>query len=52
VQTCIVHLIRHSMNFASWKDRKHVARELKTVYRAADADAGMAALAEFEAGGL
>ena len=25
VQTCIVHLIRHSMNFASWKDRKHVA---------------------------
>ena len=26
VQTCIVHLIRHSMNFASWKDRKHVAK--------------------------
>jgi len=46
VQTGIVHLIRHSMNFASWKDRKHVAREVK----AADADAGLAALAEFEAG--
>lgn len=50
VQTCIVHLIRHSMNFASWKDRKHVARELKAVYRAADADAGLTALAEFETG--
>ena len=50
VQTCIVHLLRHSMNFASWKDRKHVARALKAVYRAGDAEAGLAALAEFEAG--
>ena len=37
VQTCIVHLIRHSMDFASWKDRKGVAQALRTVYRAADA---------------
>ena len=50
VQTCIVHLLRHSMNFASWKDRKHVARALKAVYRAGDAEAGLAALAEVEAG--
>ena len=50
VQTCIVHLLRHSMNFASWKDRKHVARALKAVYRAGDAEAGLAALADFEAG--
>ena len=50
VQTCIVHLLRHSMNFASWKDRKHVARALKAVYRAGDAEAGLAAPAEFEAG--
>ena len=50
VQTCIVHLLRHSMNVASWKDRKHVARALKAVYRAGDAEAGLAALAEFEAG--
>ena len=50
VQTCIVHLLRHSINFASWKDRKHVARALKAVYRAGDAEAGLAALAEFEAG--
>ena len=38
VQTCIVHLIRHSMDFASWKDRKSVAQALRTVYRARDAD--------------
>lgn len=40
VQTCIVHLIRHSMDFAAWKDRKAVAQALKTVYRAVDANAG------------
>ena len=50
VQTCIVHLIRQSMNFASWKDRKHVAKALRDVYRAKDADAGLAALDAFEAG--
>ena len=50
VQTCIVHLIRHSMNFASWNDRKHVAKALRDVYRAKDADAGLAALDAFEAG--
>ncbi len=43
VQTCIVHLIRHSMNFAAWKDRKEVAKALKTVYRAKDADAALEA---------
>jgi len=31
VQTCIVHLIRHSMNFAAWKDRKGVAKALRAV---------------------
>ena len=50
VQTCIVHLIRHSMNFASWKDRKQVAKALKLVYRAADAEAGQAALDDFADG--
>ncbi len=50
VQTCIVHLIRHSMNFASWKDRKLVAKALRAVYRAKDATAGQAALDEFEKG--
>ncbi len=50
VQTCIVHLIRNSMDFASWKDRKAIAAELKKVYRAKDADAGKEALDAFDAG--
>jgi putative transposase len=50
VQTCIVHLIRNSMDFASWKDRKLIAAEMKTVYRATDAVAGEAALQAFDAG--
>lgn len=50
VQTCIVHLIRHSMDFAAWKDRKGVAQALKTVYRALDANAGQAALDSFAEG--
>ena len=48
VQTCIVHLLRHSMNFASYKDRKAVAAALKAIYTAVDADAAELALAEFE----
>ena len=40
VQTCIVHLIRNSLNFASWKDRKPIVAELRKIYRAADAEAG------------
>jgi len=48
VQTCIVHLIRHSVAFVSWKDRKPVVKALKAVYRAKDAKAGQAALAVFE----
>lgn len=50
VQTCIVHLIRHSLSFVSWKDRKSVAPALKAIYRARDAEAGQAALAAFDAG--
>ena len=50
IQTCIVHLLRNSMNFAAWKDRKEIAAALKTVYRAVDASAGLAALEAFEAG--
>jgi len=50
VQTCIVHLIRNSMSFASWKDRKAIAQSLRSVYRAENADAGLAALEAFEEG--
>ena len=49
VQTCVVHVIRNSMDFASWKDRKPIASELKKIYRAKDADAGKKALDEFDA---
>ena len=42
VQTCIVHLLRHSMSFASYKDRKAVAVALKAVYSAIDAAAAAA----------
>ena len=50
VQTCIVHLIRNSMGFASWKDRKAIAQSLRSVYRAENAEAGLAALEAFEEG--
>lgn len=50
VQTCIVHLLRNSMNFASWKDRKPIAQALRSIYRAETAEAGLAALDAFEAG--
>ncbi len=50
IQTCIVHLIRNSLDFCSWKDRKPVAQELKTIYRAADAQGAAAALQDFEDG--
>jgi putative transposase len=50
VQTCIVHLLRHSLAFVSYKDRKAVAAALKGVYRAVDATAGEAALTAFDEG--
>jgi putative transposase len=50
VQTCIVHLLRHSLDFVSWKERKPVAAALKDIYRAVDATAAEAALTGFEAG--
>jgi putative transposase len=50
IQTCIVHLLRHSLDFVSYKDRKPVAAALKDIYRAVDAAAGEAALTAFEAG--
>lgn len=47
IQTCIVHLIRNSLNLASWKDRKELAASLKPVYRAAHAQAAAEALDAF-----
>ncbi len=50
VQTCIVHLIRYSLSFASWKERKPLAAALKSIYRAETAEAAAAKLEEFEQG--
>jgi transposase-like protein len=50
IQTCIVHLIRNSMNYVGWKDRKALAAELKPIYQATDATAAEAALRAFEQG--
>ena len=50
LQTCIVHLIRNSLDYASWKDRKLLAAALRPVYTAASAEAAAQALDEFERG--
>ena len=50
LQTCIVHLIRNSLDYASWKDRKALAKALKPIYSAINADAAEAELTTFEAG--
>ena len=63
VQTCIVHLVRHSLNFVrrensvphcfltllTWKDRKSVAADLRRIYEAPTADQAAVALDAFEA---
>jgi putative transposase len=48
VQTCIVHLIRHSLKYVPRREREQVARDLKPIYTAADADAAQAALEAFD----
>ena len=49
VQTCIVHLIRNSLAFVSWKDRKAILPAIKAIYRAENADMALVRLEEFEA---
>jgi len=50
LQTCIVHLLRHSLEFANWKQRKPLAMALRAIYTAPSADAAMTALDDFERG--
>ena len=50
VQTCIVHLLRNSLDYASWKDRKKLAAALRPIYTAVSAEAAEAALLDFAAG--
>jgi len=48
LHTCIVHLIRNSLDYASWKDRKELAAALKPIYTAVSAEAAAEAMDEFE----
>ena len=48
VQPCIVHLIRNSLAFVSWTDRKAILPAIKAIYRADNADMAVARLEEFE----
>jgi putative transposase len=47
VQLCIVHLVRNSLKFVGWKERKQVAAQLKNIYRASTAEAAKEALDAF-----
>jgi putative transposase len=48
VQTCVVHLLRNSMRYVSYDDRKKIAAALRPIYTAVNADAAEAALAAFD----
>jgi putative transposase len=48
VQLCLVHMVRHSLNYVSWKLRKVVAADLKTIYAAATVDEAKIRLQEFD----
>ncbi|AWG33452.1 IS256 family transposase [Burkholderia cenocepacia] len=50
VQTCIVHLIRNSLEYASYKDRKALATALRPIYAAASEEAARQALQDFADG--
>jgi putative transposase len=50
IQTCIVHLIRNSLNLASWKDRKGLTAALKPIYQAPNAEAAAGVLKAFAQG--
>jgi putative transposase len=47
VQLCIVHMVRASLNYVTWKDRKKAVADLKPIYRAATADEAELQLSEF-----
>ena len=48
VQLCIVHMVRNSLKFVSWKQRKEVAADLKAIYSSTTAEAAEQRLTEFE----
>ena len=50
VQTCIVHLLRHALSFASWQDRRELVAALRPIYTAINAEAAREALEDFADG--
>jgi putative transposase len=48
VQLCIVHMVRYSLNYVSWKLRKEIAADLRTIYAAATVEEAEQNLSEFE----
>ena len=48
VQLCIVHMVRHSLNYVSWKRRPEVAADLRQIYQSATAEEAEIRLGEFE----
>ena len=48
VQLCLVHMVRHSLKFVNWKQRKEVAADLRAIYTSTTVEAGEQRLAEFE----
>jgi len=48
VQLCIVHMVRNSLNFVSWKTRKEVAADLRLIYQSATVEDAEQRLSEFE----
>ena len=49
IQLCIVHMVRNSLRFVSWRDYKAVTRDLKAIYQAPTEEAGQQALEAFAA---
>ena len=48
IQLCVVHMVRNSMRFVSWKDYKRVAAQLRTIYQAATEQQALVALEQFD----
>ena len=48
VQLCLVHMVRHSLKFVNWRQRKEVAADLKAIYTSTTVEAGEQRLTEFE----
>ena len=49
VQLCIVHMVRNSLKFVAWKDRKEVAEDLKTIYHSVSVEQAELELKRFAA---